>query len=142
MIVGIRPEALAVSGAAEGTSGVDGGRSEDAFGAGGALAVDVGLVEPLGSEQLVHFTLDAPAVREDDVAARAGRAGEVAGVSGVGGAGRDLVGEGGMLATPVANGVAVTPPRAPVRAGSRAVFSVDVDALHFFDPDTHRAIAR
>ncbi len=29
-----------------------------------------------------------------------------------------------------------------MRAGSRAVFSVDVDALHFFDPDTHRAIAR
>jgi hypothetical protein len=84
----------------------------------------------------VRFTLEAPAVREDDVA---GRVGEVAGVSGAGG---DLVGEGGMLATPAANGVAVTPPRAPVRAGSRAVFSVDVDALHFFDPDTHRAIAR
>ena len=57
VIVGIRPEGLAVSGA-EGAS-----EAEDAGGADGALVVDVRLVEPLGSEQLVHFTLDAPAVR-------------------------------------------------------------------------------
>ncbi len=68
VIVGIRPEGLAVSGAAEGASGAKGVSR-----ANGALVVDVGLVEPLGSEQLVHFTLDAPTVREDDVAGGSGQ---------------------------------------------------------------------
>ena len=35
----------------------------------------------------------------------------------------------------------MTGPRAPVRAGSPAVLDVDIDRLHFFDPDTHLAIA-
>jgi hypothetical protein len=50
------------------------------------------------------------------------------------------VAEGEILAAPVANGVAVTPPRLPVRAGDRVRFTVDYEALHFFDPDTHLAI--
>jgi multiple sugar transport system ATP-binding protein len=84
--------------------------------------VDVRLVEPLGSEQLVHFTLDAPQIREGTAE------------------GDDQVAEGEILAAPVANGVAVTPPRAPVSAGSRTVLRVDPEQLHFFDPDTGVAV--
>ena len=51
----------------------------------------------------------------------------------------DRVGEGEILAAPLANGVAVTAPRVAVRAGDRVRFAVD-PALHFFDPDTHLAI--
>jgi hypothetical protein len=51
------------------------------------------------------------------------------------------VADGQILAVPAANGVAVTGPRAPVRAGSPAVLNVDIDRLQFFDRDTHRAIA-
>ena len=109
--VGIRPEHLTSPGEA-------GPR------AGSSLKADVRLVEPLGSEQLVHFTIDAPQVHED-TGAPAG----------------DTVADGQILAVPAANGVAVTSPRVPVRAGSPAVLDVDVDRLHFFDPDTHQAIA-
>ncbi len=52
----------------------------------------------------------------------------------------DRVGAGELLAAPVADGVAVTAPRVAVRAGDRMRFTVDPEALHFFDPDTHLAI--
>jgi multiple sugar transport system ATP-binding protein len=122
VIVGIRPEHLTSPGEA-------GPR------AGASLKADVRLVEPLGSEQLVHFTIDAAPVRED-TDTPAGAATTPAGA-----ATGDSVADGQILAVPAANGVAVTGPRAPVRAGSPAVLDVDVDRLHFFDPDTHRAIA-
>jgi multiple sugar transport system ATP-binding protein len=115
VIVGIRPAHLT-------SPGESGPR------AGASLKADVRLVEPLGSEQLVHFTIDAAPVREDTDAPAGAAAG-------------DSVADGQILAVPAANGVAVTGPRAPVRAGSPAVLDVDVDRLHFFDPDTHRAIA-
>jgi multiple sugar transport system ATP-binding protein len=119
VIVGVRPEDLVVGA----------GGSEAA-----ALAADVRLVEALGSEQLVHFTMDAPQVRGDETASGADGSGGATGVDG------DHVAEGEILAAPVANGVAVTPPRLPVRAGDRVRFTVDYEALHFFDPDTHLAI--
>jgi multiple sugar transport system ATP-binding protein len=115
VIVGIRPEHLTSPGEA-------GPR------AGSSLKADVRLVEPLGSEQLVHFTIDAPQVHEDTGAPAGAAAG-------------DSVAHGQILAVPAANGVAVTSPRVPVRAGSPAALDVDVDRLHFFDPDTHQAIA-
>jgi multiple sugar transport system ATP-binding protein len=115
VIVGIRPEHLTSPGEA-------GPR------AGASLKADVRLVEPLGSEQLVHFTIDAALVREDTDTPAGAAIG-------------DSVADGQILAVPAANGVAVTGPHAPVRAGSPAVLDVDVDRLHFFDPDTHRAIA-
>jgi hypothetical protein len=45
------------------------------------------------------------------------------------------------MAATAANGVAVTSPRVTISPGSRVVFDVDVERLHFFDPDTHLTIA-
>src|ERR1700761_7017864 len=58
VIVGIRPEHLVLEG------------SEGAGPAG--LAVEVRLVEALGSEQLVHFRVDAAQVRGDEAGAEGG----------------------------------------------------------------------
>jgi multiple sugar transport system ATP-binding protein len=133
VIVGVRPEDLVVragTGAGAG-AGAGAGSSEEAA---AGLAADVRLVEALGSEQLVHFTMDAPQVRADETVSEAGVDDEVGGSEG------DRVAEGEILAAPAANGVAVTPPRLVVRAGDRVRFTVDPEALYFFDPDTHLAI--
>ena len=108
IIVGVRPEDLAVSG-----TGAPG------------LVADVRLVEVLGSEQHVYFWLDAtptagPAALADESA------------------------QTGILAASAPNGVArldLKDPRSGVRAGGRVTFAVDPARLHFFDPDTGRAIA-
>jgi multiple sugar transport system ATP-binding protein len=111
IIAGIRPEDIT-------------GPAGDGSRAGGTLTVDVRLAEPLGSAQLVHFMIDAPQVR-GDAARKTG----------------DSVAEGEIMAASAANGVAVTGPRVTISPGSRAVFDVDAQRLHFFDPDTHLAIA-
>jgi hypothetical protein len=80
-----------------------------------SLTVDVQLVEVLGSEQLVHFQLDAPA----NVAAES---------------------QGEIVATAVASGVARIDPRARIRPHTPAVLAVDVERLHFFDPASGLAI--
>jgi multiple sugar transport system ATP-binding protein len=144
VIVGIRPEHLVVGasagvGVGAGPGAGAGPGSGAGVGADGSegeagLAADVRLVEALGSEQLVHFTMDAPQVRVDEAVSEAGVDNEV------GGSQTDRVVAGGILATRAANGVAVTPPRVPVRAGDRVRFTVDPAALYFFDPDTHLAI--
>jgi len=108
IIVGVRPEDLAVS--VSGTGGP-------------GLVADVRLVEVLGSEQHVYFRLDATA---------AGAA-----------AAADESAQTGILVASAPNGVArLDPkdPRAGVRAGGRVTFTVDPARLHFFDPDTGRAI--
>jgi hypothetical protein len=115
VIVGIRPESLADPAAA-------GGAAEP----GASLSADVHLVEVLGSEQLVHFTLDARRVRDEA---------ELSGYGPEAGAGPD-----GVTATEVASGVARVGPRARVRAHGRAELTVDVERLHFFDPETGLAI--
>jgi multiple sugar transport system ATP-binding protein len=109
VILGIRPEHLsdpAHSGAAE---------------PGTTLAADVDYVEVLGSEQLVHFTIDARKVREETVPAGAD--------------------QGEIVAASVAEGVARIDPRSAIRARGRAIFGVDMERLHFFDPATGDAIA-
>jgi multiple sugar transport system ATP-binding protein len=89
---------------------------------GRALAADVELVEPLGNELLVHFAIDAPRVHEaSEVVASDTQAAGIAGAS-------------------VADGVARADPRANVRAGLRTTFAVDVERLHFFDPDTQSTL--
>jgi multiple sugar transport system ATP-binding protein len=130
VIVGVRPEDLVVRAGMGAGAGPGAVSSEEEAG----LAADVRLVEALGSEQLVHFTMDAPQVRADETVSEAGVDSEVGGSEG------DRVAEGEILATPAANGVAVTPPRLVVRAGDRVRFTVDPEALYFFDPDTHLAI--
>ena len=119
VVAGIRPEHL-VNLALLGTAPEPGA----------SLTAMVDLVEVLGSEQLVHFTIDAPGVRgemeeQDESLAGAG-----------GGAG-----EGEIVAASVAEGVARIDPRSGIRAGQRAVFGVDVRRIHFFDPDSGAAVA-
>jgi multiple sugar transport system ATP-binding protein len=114
VIVGMRPEHLS-----------DPAHAGAAPEPGAGLAVDADYVEVLGSEQLVHFTIDARRVREDlDLPGQPGDADQ-----------------GEIVAASVAEGVARIDPRSVIRARSRAVFAVDVERLHFFDPDTGAAIA-
>jgi multiple sugar transport system ATP-binding protein len=113
VVVGIRPEDLVLPSGAGAVSG-----------AGGAvLAADVRLIEVLGSEQHVYFSIDAT---------QAGQAEAVA-------AG-DESGEAGILAASAPNGVARLDPASGVRAGDRVTFAVDPARLYFFDPDTGQAI--
>ena len=103
IIVGIRPEDLSVSRPGSGSPA--------------ALVADVRMVEVLGSEQLVYFSVDATP---------AGGAGESA--------------SEGILADSVSNGVARLDPRASVRTGAGVTFAVDAARLRFFDPDMGNAI--
>jgi multiple sugar transport system ATP-binding protein len=89
--------------------------------AGAGLAADVDYVEVLGSEQLAHFTIDARKVGEETLPAGAD--------------------QGEIVAASVAEGVARIDPRSAIRTRGRAVFAVDVERLHFFDPATGAAIA-
>ncbi|MGH2850286.1 MAG: ABC transporter ATP-binding protein [Solirubrobacteraceae bacterium] len=110
IIVGIRPEDLT-------PAGPDGQ----------VLAVDVELVEALGNEQLVHFSIDATRYRDP--------AGEP-----VGGEGGDEVASeiGGAAA---GTGVARVDPRLTVAMGAHLRLAVDVDRLHFFDRGSGTALA-
>ena len=104
VIVGIRPEHLS---------------SEPGDGPG--LEVMVDFVEMLGSEQLVHFTIDAPRVREESELREQAAAG---------------TDQGEIVAASVAQSVARADPWAPIRPREKATFGVDVARLHFFDPET------
>jgi len=100
VVVGLRPEHLPAD--------VDGHT-------GPTLVGDVDLVEALGSELVVHFTLDATRVRaegavEEDATERSGE------------------------------GVARVDPKTPVKAGDRITFDVDIDGMQFFDAETGAAI--
>jgi len=98
VILGIRPENLSAAG--------------DAGGPG--LRVEVQLVEALGSELQVHFSLDAKRVVPES-------------------------GEAEELMTSGA-GVARVAPHTSAQAGDSMRLGVGVNALHFFDPATGRAI--
>ena len=111
IIVGLRPEDLSVP---------DPGSGSSSGSSSGLLVADVRMVEVLGSEQHVYFSMDATPV------APIGGSGEIA--------------QEGILADSVPNGVARLDPRAGVRAGTRVTFAVNVARLHFFDPDTGQAI--
>jgi multiple sugar transport system ATP-binding protein len=115
VIAGIRPEHLT-------DPGVAGAAPEP----GASLTVSVDYVEMLGSEQLVHFTIDAPRVREESEL-REQRAGGAE--------------QGEIVAASVAQGVARIDPRAQIQPRDQAVFSVDVERMHFFDPATGDAIS-
>jgi multiple sugar transport system ATP-binding protein len=107
IIVGLRPEDLSVA-------------SGSSSGASAQLVADVRMVEVLGSEQHVYFSVDATPV------APVGGPGEIA--------------QEAILADSVPNGMARLDPRAGVRAGTRVTFAVNVARLYFFDPDTGQAI--
>jgi len=101
LVVGLRPEHLP---AANGTAGP-------------ALAGDVDLVEALGSELMVHFTIDARRVRAEGTVS----------------ADEEAVTESG-------EGVARVDPASKIRVGERARFAINTDGMQFFDPDTGKAI--
>ena len=131
IIVGVRPEDLAVSGSASGGGSASGASAASGGGSasGGALVADVRLVEVLGSEQHVYFSVDAtPAADTGSGAAAA----------------VDESASADILAGSAPNGVARVDPRsaaaAAIRAGGRVTFTVDPARLHFFDPDTGDAI--
>ena len=108
IIVGLRPEHLSTVG---NPSGV--GNNGD----GPVLEGDVDLVEALGSEMLVHFSIDAHRV----LAEGAHEEEET-----------QLIERG--------EGVARVDPRVRVKPGDQGRFRVDVERIHFFDPDTGLSI--
>jgi multiple sugar transport system ATP-binding protein len=116
VVVGIRPEDL------EDASVVRGGAGESP-----KLASNVELVEAMGSEVLVHFSLDAPMVETEDtkeLARDVGHPGEVA------------------AAEPHEQTLIVArfSPRTRAREGDRIEAVVDADRLHVFDPETGLSI--
>jgi multiple sugar transport system ATP-binding protein len=114
VVLGVRPTSFEVAG-----PGVDPSWP--------VLAVDVDLVEELGSECNLLFGVDAPAFSGDAVEAAIG------GDSGPD-AGRLLVDEGNARPTAQLAG------RAPVRAGGRIELAIDPTQLHLFDCDTGDAL--
>ena len=102
VVVGLRPEHLPAA-----VNGVTGP----------ILAGDVDLVEALGSELVVHFTIDARRVRaegattdDEDATAQSGE------------------------------GVARVDPATKVKMGEKIRFAVNTAGIQFFDPDTEQAI--
>jgi multiple sugar transport system ATP-binding protein len=114
VVVGIRPEDLVLPGRGAGAGAGGPG------GSGPGLAADVRLIEVLGSEEHVYFSIDA-------TPAGAGTA-------------VDESAEAVILAASAPNGVARLDAGAGVRGGDRVTFAVDPARLYFFDPDTGQAI--
>jgi multiple sugar transport system ATP-binding protein len=102
VVVGLRPEHLPAAGPGA---------------AGPALVGTVDLVEALGSELMVHFTVDARRVRAE----------------GTSSADEDAV-------TAAGEGVARVDPGSPVKVGQQATFAIKADGIQFFDPATGQAI--
>jgi len=77
----------------------------------------VDLVEALGSELMVHFTVDARRVRAEGATS----------------ADEDATAQSG-------EGVARVDPGTPVKVGEKVTFAVNTAGMQFFDPDTEQAI--
>ena len=102
IVLGVRPEHLPAAG-----KGADGP----------ALAGTVDLIEALGSELVVHFTIDARRVRAEGATS----------------ADEDATAHSG-------EGVARVDPTTRVTVGEPITFAINVSGLQFFDPDTELAI--
>jgi multiple sugar transport system ATP-binding protein len=114
VIIGIRPEEFEDAAVA----GRRGGETELP-----TLPITVDLVEKLGAEILVHFTLDVPPVLTEDT--------------------RELAEEASVTttdATARSPFVARVSPRSSVSVGDAARLVVDIARAHFFDPDNGLAI--
>lgn len=105
VVVGVRPEDLEDATQAPDTP------------ADQRLSAPVRLIEALGSEIMVHLSIDAPTVDSGDPDAP-----------------EELPGEG------QANAVGRFNPRSAARAGQTAEVAVATDNLHFFDAETRLAI--
>jgi multiple sugar transport system ATP-binding protein len=102
IVVGLRPEHLPAATAAT---------------AGPTIQGNVDLIEALGSELMIHFTIDAHRVRaegatdeDEDTTAQSGE------------------------------GVARVEPSTQVKVGERITFAVNTAGMQFFDPETEQAI--
>jgi multiple sugar transport system ATP-binding protein len=102
VVLGVRPEHLPAA---------------DSRRAGPTLVADVDLVEALGAELMVHFTIDARRVRPEGTAD----------------ADTEAITEAG-------EGVARVDPDAPVKPGERCTFSINTSGMQFFDPASGEAI--
>jgi multiple sugar transport system ATP-binding protein len=108
VIVGFRAEDLPVAS----------GESSD----GAVMKAKVEEIEALGSELLVHFSIDATRIGGDARAASVGEGLDLAAI--------DIVGEG----------VARVEPRAMLQVGGDVLFKVFPERMHFFDPESQNAI--
>jgi multiple sugar transport system ATP-binding protein len=90
---------------------------------GPVLHGNVEAVEALGSELLVHFSIDATRVSPDGAVDESSD---------------DFVSEATINI--MGEGIARVQPRAAVKAGEKAPFAIYSDRLHFFDPNTQGAI--
>ena len=88
------------------------------------LDVTVGIAEPLGSEVIVHFEMDAPPVQTKDVLDLAA----------------DLEGSGYQLGREHAMFTARLHPRTDANDGTRLKLAVDVENLYMFDTETGAAL--
>jgi multiple sugar transport system ATP-binding protein len=86
-------------------------------GSGPELVADVDLVEALGSELVVHFTIDAKRVQAEGAHSADAEAATISG-----------------------EGVARVDPKTAVKAGDRITFAIETAGLQFFDPDSGAAI--
>jgi multiple sugar transport system ATP-binding protein len=107
VVVGLRPEHLPAAG-----NGMAGNGT-----AGPTLSGMVDLVEALGSELMVHFTIDARRVQAEGTTSADAEAVTAAG-----------------------EGVARVDPDSPVRVGQRATFAIKADGMQFFDAATGESI--
>jgi multiple sugar transport system ATP-binding protein len=108
VVVGLRPEDLP---AAEGSTP-----------SGQGLKADVVLVEALGSEMLVHFSVDAQRVHVDEVQEDPGD-----------------IAENSELAV-LGQGIARVHPRTVAAVGDRIELQVHAERMHFFDPHSQMSI--
>ena len=108
VILGVRPEDLE-------DVGVAGFAPDASF-----LTVEAELVEKLGAEALIHFTLDAPPVLTSDTS--------------------DLALDTAPLERSRAGFVARVSPRSKAEKGATVTLAVDVSRLHVFDPEAGVAL--
>jgi multiple sugar transport system ATP-binding protein len=101
IIVGLRPEHLPAANGATGPK----------------LTGNVDLVEALGSELMVHFTIDARRVRAEGASSED----------------EDATAQSG-------EGVARVDPSSNAKVGERFTFAVKTEGMQFFDPDTEQSI--
>ncbi|MCE1178249.1 MAG: sn-glycerol-3-phosphate ABC transporter ATP-binding protein UgpC [Micrococcales bacterium] len=90
-----------------------------------AITADVALVEALGSQIMVHFSLDARAPKDEDSQLLAAEQGDK---------------ETAALHSDEVRWVAAFEPRSRVRVGQQITVTVDTERMHFFDPETSAAI--
>jgi multiple sugar transport system ATP-binding protein len=102
IVVGMRPEHL---------------HAENPGSTGPKLVGDVDLVEALGSELVVHFTIDANRVLAEGA-----------------------VDKDEAAAVKTGEGVARVEAKTPVKPGDKMTFAVDIEDMQFFDVNTGRAI--